>query len=224
MYWHSLSLTHSLTLTRSVSLSLIQTAQLEEKRKVWNKAPEFLKLTLTSNAEAANVRSLGTFTERLGFISAHKEKGNTLCQDRQYEQAIAEYTQALGALLWFYLPDGKHSEEIPLYCGYKDFGTDEEIVQAQDCCSVLLLNIAHCLNKVGNWEASIYACTYVLSLDKYNLKALYRRAVAYYSQGTSYTLDQAVEDLLTANSIDPEDKQVSKLLAKYFKEKVQQDR
>ena len=33
-----------------------------------------------------------------------------------------------------------------------------------------------------------------------------------------------MEDLLQANSIDPEDKQVAKLLSKYFKEKVQQDR
>ncbi len=56
------------------------------------------------------------------------------------------------------------------------------------------------------------------------MKALYRRAVAYYSQGTSYTLDLAVDDLMSANSIDPEDKHVTRLLSQYFKEKVQQDR
>ena len=201
-----------------------QNAELEEKRKEWRQAPDFLKLTLTNKSEILAVREKKTFAERLVFISQHKDRGNTLCQDGQYEAAVAEYTESLGVLLWFYLPNGKHSEEIPLFSGYKEFESAEDVALAQESLQVILLNIAHCLNKLCSWEASIYACTYTLRLDRDNIKALYRRAVAYYGQGTSYTLDQAVEDLLQANSIDPEDKQVAKLLSKYFKEKVQQDR
>ena len=202
----------------------LKTAQLEEKRKEWHRAPDFLKRTLTAKPEICELRTTKTLGERLTFISRHKDEGNTLCQDGAFEEALVQYTEALSVLMWFHLPDGKHSEEIPLYLGFKLDFDDEDYVRAQDSVQIILLNIAHCLNKLKQWEASIYACTFVLSLDRYNLKALYRRAVAYYSQGTSYTLDQAVEDLLAANSIDPEDKQVSRLLSKYFKEKVQQDR
>ena len=76
---------------------------------MWNKSPDFLKRTLTAKAEIVKVRTLKTFAERLDFISAHKDEGNTLCQDGHYDQALLEYTDALSVLLWFYLPDGKHS-------------------------------------------------------------------------------------------------------------------
>ena len=203
----------------------MKNAQLEEKRKEWLKAPEFLKRTLTGKASIASLRSSQTFQERLVFISEHKDQGNAYCQDGEFEEAIGEYVEALSVLLWFWLPGGKHSEEIPLFAGYDDFKSPECCASARRTLVAILLNVAHCLNKVERWDPSIYACTYVLDkLDKHSVKALYRRAVAYYGQGTSFSLDQAVEDLLSANSIDPEDKQVSKLLQKYFKLKVKQDR
>ena len=203
----------------------MKTAQLEEKRKDWLKAPDFLKKTLTNKAEVASVRALPTFNERLVFISQHKDQGNTYCQDGHFEEALEEYSMALSVLLWFFLPDGKHSEEIPLCLGYEAFESPECASLARESVQVILLNVSHCLNKLGRWSASIYACTYVLEkLDRHCIKALYRRAVAYYGQGTSFSLDQAVEDLLSASSLDPEDKQVHKLLTKYFKEKVKQDK
>ncbi|QDZ22884.1 hypothetical protein HOP50_09g54320 [Chloropicon primus] len=203
----------------------MKNAQLEEKRKDWLKAPDFLKRTLTNREDIVSVRKLPTFAERLVFVSQHKDQGNTLCQDGQYEPALLEYAEALSVLLWFHLPNGKHSEEIPLFLGYEAFKSPECMCLAKDSVQVILLNIAHCLNKLKNWDASVYACTFVLQrLDRHSVKALYRRAVAYYSQGTSFSLDQAVEDLLSANSVDPEDKQVAKLLARFFKEKVKQDR
>ncbi len=51
-------------------------------------------------------------------------------------------------LLWFHLPDGKHSEEIPLLPGFKQFEQSEDVVLAEDFVKVIMLNIAHCHNKL----------------------------------------------------------------------------
>ena len=184
-----------------------------------------MKRTLTNADEVKACRALGTFAERLVFVSRHKDNGNDLCQDGKFEEAVEEYALALSVLLWFHLPNGRHSEEIPLHVGYNAFEASGCRSLARESAQVVLLNIAHCLNKLRRWDASVYACTYVIDrLDRHCVKALYRRAVAYYGQGTSFSLDQAVEDLLSASSVDPEDPQVTRLLTRYMKEKLKQDK
>ena len=203
----------------------MKNAELEQKRKDWIRAPDFLKRTLTNVHEVKACRALGTFAERLVFVSKHKDNGNDLCQDGKFEEAVEEYALALSVLLWFHLPNGRHSEEIPLHVGYNAFEASGCRSLARESAQVVLLNIAHCLNKLRRWDASVYACTYVIDrLDRHCVKALYRRAVAYYGQGTSFSLDQAVEDLLSASSVDPEDPQVTRLLTRYMKEKLKQDK
>ena len=198
-----------------------QTAQLEEVRKEWNAAPNFLKGTLKSDFEIDELRR-SPFADRVAFITATKDEGNSLCQEGQYQDAIDCYTKALSVLIWFEMPEGRRSDYINLVRDYRVSRAGIDL--AEHNVVVLLLNVAHCENKLGHWDASIYACKMAIDIDKYNVKALYRRAIAYYNQGTSLSLDSAVEDLLSANAIDPEDKAVSRLLGRYFKEKTEQDR
>ena len=75
----------------------------------------------------------------------------------------------------------------------------------------LHLNIAMCFLKLKNNHKVINNCTDALKLDNDNVKALFRRATAYYNEKK---IKEAKSDLKRAVKLNPEDKAIKKLTAK----------
>lgn len=75
----------------------------------------------------------------------------------------------------------------------------------------LHLNIAMCFLKMDNMHKVINNCTDALELDSDNVKALFRRATAYFKEKK---IKEAKKDLKHALKISPEDKALKKLNAK----------
>jgi len=77
-------------------------------------------------------------------------------------------------------------------------------------CQVFL-NLAACHTKCSDWTAVVWTCGKVLEVDTKNLKALYRRAVAYSSM---MQYDDSIQDLLNAQNVDPSNTAVKNELIK----------
>ena len=84
----------------------------------------------------------------------HKEKGDELYKQAQFENAIGEYTKCIDALQ----SSGKRSSEI---------------------CLKALGNRAACYKQISNFDGTIADCTAVLEVEPDNVKALIRRAQAF---------------------------------------------
>lgn len=57
-----------------------------------------------------------------------------------------------------------------------------------------------------------YAYSKALEFDAYNTRALYRRAMGFHKLGTTAGLEDAVKDLQTARSLEPDNIQVGNTL------------
>ncbi|XP_076645109.1 tetratricopeptide repeat protein 9C [Halictus rubicundus] len=77
---------------------------------------------------------------------------------------------------------------------------------------VLYNNMAECHLNRKNYEHTISLCTKILSQENNNIKALYRRGVAY---GNLKDVEKAVADLENAVSLEPNNRAVKEQLAIY---------
>ncbi|XP_067928790.1 AH receptor-interacting protein-like [Watersipora subatra] len=101
--------------------------------------------------------------EKTDAVPKLKEEGNLLYKEKQFEEAAAKYSLALGLLERLNMQEKPGSEEQRLL--------DEQKVP-------LLLNYAQCQLLKGDWHQVIQHTTEVLKICPDNVKALYRRAKA----------------------------------------------
>ena len=101
---------------------------------------------------------------------------------------------------------------------YTDYEGDipEEIETSRNLKTSIYLNLAICYLRLQDFKNSKAACDEVLKLDPNNTKALYRRAKALTSNAnaTSAEYRSAVENLKIALTIEPENSDVQKELAR----------
>merc|ERR1711879_1089799 len=109
--------------------------------------------------------------------TTRKQRANTLFKDGHYVEARAEYLKALSYLSTL---SNRNDDE------------DEVCVQALEVRRALLLNNAACDLKTGDYQRAADTCCEVLYQDGANLKARYRRGLAYSFMGR---LDEAADDL-----------------------------
>uniref|UniRef100_A0A7S2VAY3 Uncharacterized protein n=1 Tax=Entomoneis paludosa TaxID=265537 RepID=A0A7S2VAY3_9STRA len=90
---------------------------------------------------------------KLGGPELHKEKGDDLYKNAQFEPAIVEYTKCLDGL-----KGAEKQSELALKA---------------------LANRAACYKQISNFDGTIEDCTAVLEVEPENVKALIRRAQAF---------------------------------------------
>ena len=95
------------------------------------------------------------------LVGKNKEEGTELFKDRNYRPAAARYHKAL------------------THCSKFFDLTSEDHIEIQNIKLSLYLNLASCYIKLQNWENVLRNCNDALSIDKNNIKALYRRAQYY---------------------------------------------
>jgi stress-induced-phosphoprotein 1 len=90
---------------------------------------------------------------KLSGPELHKQKGDDLYREAQFERAIDEYTKCMGGLK----------------------GADKQ----SELAIKTLANRAACYKQISNFDGTIEDCTAVLEVEPENVKALVRRAQAF---------------------------------------------
>eukprot|EP00026_Physarum_polycephalum_P015338 Phypoly_transcript_15989.p1 GENE.Phypoly_transcript_15989~~Phypoly_transcript_15989.p1 ORF type:complete len:260 (+),score=87.70 Phypoly_transcript_15989:98-877(+) len=111
----------------------------------------------------------------LSRAQEYKQEGNKLFNDKNYSEAIDQYTLAINTM------DGGHAE------------------YPQEC-SIFYANRAACYAALGHNEETIKDCTASIELVPTYTKALLRRATAYESTNK---LQKALDDFEKLYTIDP---------------------
>ncbi|TDH68519.1 hypothetical protein CCR75_000479 [Bremia lactucae] len=128
--------------------------------------------------------------ERMRMVVKNKEEGNELFRDGNYKHAAARYVKALTHASKFFDLSEADKEEV------------------NSIKLSLYLNLAQCYLKMEINSKVVANCNEALILDPKNVKALYRRAVAYEKENK---VEQAADDVKAALRIAPQDRTVIKL-------------
>lgn len=133
----------------------------------------------------------------MDFISiaySCKDSGNAFWKQKNYENAKTQYSKALLAITHIFKEDNTQTSTLKL------------VREIQIPC---LLNLAAChLNLKQNYDTVVLHCTDVLKIEPGNVKALYRRAVAFIELGK---FDMADCDIRKARELDPENEMLSQM-------------
>ena len=103
--------------------------------------------------------------------------------------------------------------------------TEETNIQRNQMRLALHLNIAQCALKCGRWDEAVHHTTFALKTQPGSVKALYRRALAHFSKPVHANgLQFALEDLSRAAELEPQNKEVAKLLVEVRQAQKKLDR
>merc|ERR1711994_1058841 len=133
--------------------------------------------------------------EKLASMVKKKKKGNTLFGMRKYSKACDFYSKALGVFLESDLKKDDLAEE-----------DKKEIKKNQVSCHS---NTALCKLKSKDFAECIESCNKALELDADNVKAIFRRGQAHAYNGSNVN---ALSDLKAAQKLNPDDKQIAKMV------------
>jgi len=120
-----------------------------------------------------------------------KKEGTQLFKEGNFEGASIMYQKAVECL----------SVTAP--------STEEQKQTVERAIIPCLLNRAACDLKLKAYQQCVSACSRVLTREPNNVKALFRRSVAYFHLKE---FDLALEDCSKAAELEPEDQQIKKLL------------
>jgi len=136
------------------------------------------------------------YPDRLRKVEMNKAEGTELFKGTNWQPASQRYKRALA-----------HCHEL-----FKLDLTGPQREEGNKLKTSLHLNMAQCFIKMEKWKQVIEHTDTVLSeLDKDNVKALYRRAMAHFK---TKDYDAAKKDLSKALQINPEEKNCMILLKK----------
>jgi tetratricopeptide (TPR) repeat protein len=197
----------------------VKQRQMKDKRRAWEATAEFVKNTIAHDAsdEYAKVRASRSVREKIEFASAAKAEGNALYAEGRYAKAVVKYTDAVAVFrYWIRRTVGKDQE---LLCFKDDEAlSGDDRSEARAFVVSVYLNAAACLLKTKmrtSPDEVVWTCTEVLDMDDENVKAYYRRAMAYVEMESSASLELAVRDLMKAVKLAPGDAAVRAALRKH---------
>lgn len=142
--------------------------------------------TNSSSGGGANKWSRFSVEERIATATQLKQKGNARFQGKAYERAHDMYMTAIDVLTLKKMAASVVSEQ-----------------QGADIRALLVSlhgNNAQVHIKMEQWNSAINSATVVLQHEPYNVKAIYRRSVAYFR---SNRLDDARNELTRVLELDP---------------------
>lgn len=139
--------------------------------------------------------------EKYNVALKYKEKGVELFKDSRIVDAFHKFSRACKILITM--------EPIP----DPDLELSEQLESnINDLRLALYNNMATCQLSQNNYEHTVTLCSKILDKDKNNVKALYRRGVAY---GSMKDNEKAVADLKVALKLEPNNHTVKEHFAIY---------
>ncbi|OWZ12904.1 hypothetical protein PHMEG_00013855 [Phytophthora megakarya] len=211
-------------MTKAVKLKGAQQAQLRTQFDSW---PQYFQHSLFMQESVVTVRTK-PFAERITAAEEMKMTGNAHFNTEAFEEAVAEYEKALAVFKYLENKDpgwkkkGIEDDDM-LIADFKCDGPEDQ--KRLDTLKIsCYLNIAVAKFKLKEYPVCIQACDDTLELDPKNVKAYYRRAQALITPASSGALefDRAISDLQKAYAIDPENRDVRKLLRELMDQRTKQ--
>ncbi|KAL2250460.1 UNVERIFIED_CONTAM: Peptidyl-prolyl cis-trans isomerase PASTICCINO1 [Sesamum indicum] len=141
------------------------------------------------------------FREIMDDVEKIKGTGNRLFKEGKYELAKAKYEHVLREF------------------NHVNPQNDEEGKEFSDTRNLLHLNVAACLQKMGEFKKSIEACNKVLDTNPVHVKALYRRGMAYMGAGD---FEEARADFNKMMTIDKSSESTAKAALLKLKKEEQE--
>eukprot|EP00794_Sanderia_malayensis_P012987 gene12986-14325_t len=132
-----------------------------------------------------------TFDERASLADTRKTIGNSFFVDGKLQEAFENYSAGIKLLIPVFDPE------------------EAQLDTANSLKTSLYLNIAACQLKLKQYDYVICNCTKVLKIDQDNVKAFYRRAIAFTELNR---LEDAQVDIRTGLKIDQNNAALKKLL------------
>eukprot|EP00039_Didymoeca_costata_P005647 m.83335 g.83335 ORF g.83335 m.83335 type:complete len:250 (-) comp12916_c0_seq3:302-1051(-) len=152
--------------------------------------------------------------EKLQAIPVLRTTGNELFQAEKFSAAGEKYKLALSYL--------ESLETIHELDERDDDYMDSLILEASTQSIPLLLNLAACQLKDGQFQGAIDASTMVLKKEPNNIKALFRRGKAHLL--IRRNTEEALADLKRANELSPNDKNIKRALQDCLEQTNQQNK
>ena len=146
------------------------------QEKMKGMSPDEVKDALKQGKAAMAAGQTGAIS---ATVTRLKEDGNALFKAAAYNDAILKYDEAL-----------------------LELDKDEITEASEEFRMSVLANIAFCYMKLKEWAQCISFASQVLAVDPTNIKALFRRGVAYRHTGK---ISLALRDLREASRIAPSD-------------------
>jgi len=129
--------------------------------------------------------------EKVAFAESRKNVGGKLFKGKRFELALDKYKKVIEFL------------------AQTDRFTEEDKFKAAEIKRLSELNKAACYLQLGEPLNALLACNVVLKEDKYNVKALFRRARAHFERGEHVDATNDIERLL---ALDPGNSDAKALL------------
>lgn len=201
----------------------IKSAQMGQKRKVYETWPYFVQHTLF-HGEKGDFKAWRQlpFAEKIVLSNKLKDEGNDFYAKGNWSDAVDKYEEAGTLIHYCYSTDpgwrknnrGIDDDVIVLVVDKGE--TPEEEAQYNALRKSCSLNLAQCKLNLQKYDEAVASCDVALEIEPTNVKALYRRAEARVrpAASTAYNHDMAIKDLARAHELDPSEKKISVLLEK----------
>jgi len=201
--------------------SEMKTHQLHKLNKEWYSCPEFLKTTWKHFKSDKHHES--SFEERKKTCSQFKAKGNSLFKEKNFNEALEAYSEALSPFVYFSTnEDDDKDDRMPL----NDITVTKSPPDQQEAVrlmvSQIFFNCGLSCQKQRQLHDAIYSfrkC--LLFCDESNIKAFYQSAVCNRRLGTTISLENAKKSLDCAMKLDSENIQI-KALIKAVKQEIRE--
>ncbi|OQS01663.1 hypothetical protein ACHHYP_00429 [Achlya hypogyna] len=213
-------------MAEAVKLKGAQQAQLRPR---WDSWPQYFQHSMFMAEPIVSLRTQSV-RERLDAADEIKKKGNARFEDKQFDEAVAQYE--MGLALFKYCentdPDWKKKGIRDDDIRVVDCAPDnaEERAELTALMLSLYLNISVCKMRLKEYPLAIAACNDALALDGTCAKAYYRRAQALITPLSSGAVEfeRALKDLEAASKWEPSNAEIRKLYRQLREEQTKQKR
>lgn len=161
-----------------------------------------VEVVLEQFEKAKDVWSM-SFEEKVEEMKVRKQRGNELFKDGRFETAKKSYDRAVN---FFDSPTSELTPDLKL-------AVNALLVQCH-------LNLAMCLDRLGDVQKVLTHCKKALEIQPSNVKALYRQGSAYLSMDDYYN---ALSSLKYARELSPDNMEVVKKLKELKAKQTKQD-
>eukprot|EP00494_Astrolonche_serrata_P006024 UN06041 len=149
--------------------------QLSNMNQLWYLSPEFLKITQRHYSER-KYHEIEPLEKRFEILMIHKKDGNKMYKQKQYKEALKQYSLALSPFVYFHSHEGKNdpkNDEITLKDETNKLPHNKIKNEIRQELGNIFSNSGLCLNNNEKHQHAIFCFRRSLIYDNNNPKTLF---------------------------------------------------
>ena len=136
-----------------------------------------------------------------------KKRGDEYLKKLEFDMALKHYSKVIMAIKILQDDSSLEKANLNLDKYVKEYGVNFLLIKKNQIPANL--NMAYIYNKLKDWKSVISSCSKVIEYDKNNVKALYRRSMAYVNL---LKYENADKDIETLEDLIPRTKELEDLI------------